>query len=367
LDSQLRADHTGRASPGGVSSPTPIIRTRSSVLVVDDEPSILALLTGQLGHDFDVRVAVSIEQARRALTDRPADIVLTDLHLPDGTGLQLLDWVYRLHPRTARVLLTGTGRIEDAADAVNCARVHRLVLKPWRAEDLLTTLQAVARGLELEREHEQLLDEYRRLNLELEKRVQDRTRELQMKNQILEKMALTDPLTGLPNRRAIELIARKELLRRTRVPSGIAFGLVDADRFKQINSRYLLCGGDHVLVWLGQVLSASMRATDALGRVGGEEFMVVAPGTDAAGADVLAERLRAAVAEGETAYHGKPIRMTVSVGFAVAAADVTAGYEQLREVAAAALAEAKATGRDRCVVRSLAVTPPPRLSPTAGG
>lgn len=347
-------------------------REKCSVLVVDDEPPILAILVGQLGQEFDVRVAGSAEQARLALAERPADIVLTDLHLSDGAGLQLLDWVYRHSPRTARVLLTGTGRIEDAADAVNCARVHRLILKPWRAEDLLTTLQSVAQGLLLERKHEHLLDEYRRLNLELEKRVQDRTLELEqaahqlkMKNQILEKMALTDPLTGLPNRRAIELIARKELLRRTRMPAGIAFGLVDADRFKLINSRYLLSGGDHVLIWLGQALSTAMRATDALGRVGGEEFMVVAPGTDAAGAEVLAERLRSVVAAGETAYHGEPIRMTVSVGFAVAPADLTAGYEQIREVAAAALAEAKATGRNRCVVRSLPVAATvPQLSPS---
>jgi diguanylate cyclase (GGDEF)-like protein len=324
---------------------------------VDDEPAVLALLADQLGPAFDVRVAGSADQARRALTEQRADIVLSDLVLPDGSGLQLLDWVYRHHPHTARVLLTGTGRIEDAADAVNCARVHRLILRPWRAEDLLASLRSVASGVLLERRHEQLLDEYRRLNLELEKRVQDRTRELQMKNQILEKMALTDPLTGLPNRRAIELIARKELLRRTRSPAGIAFGLVDADRFKQVNSRYLLCGGDHVLVWLGQVLAASVRGTDALGRVGGEEFMVVAPATDLAGAEVLAERLRATVAANETSFHGEPIRMTVSVGFAVAPADVTAGYDQLREVAAEALSEAKATGRDRCVVRTFAAAP----------
>ncbi|HVK18570.1 MAG TPA: diguanylate cyclase [Fimbriiglobus sp.] len=359
MDSHLRSDPAGQAGPGDVSLPVPT-RDLCSVLVVDDEPSILALLAAQLGPVFDVRTAGSAEQARRALTERPADIVLTDLHLSDGVGLQLLDWVYRRSPRTARILLTGTGRIEDAADAVNCARVHRLILKPWRAEDLLDTLRSVNQGLLLERRHEHLLDEYRRLNQELEQRVQDRTRELeqaahqlQMKNQILEKMALTDPLTGLPNRRAVELIARKELLRRTRVPDGIAFGLVDADRFKQINSRFLLCGGDHVLVWLSQALSEAIRKTDALGRVGGEEFMVVAPGTDAVGAEVLAERLRAAVAASETAYHGEPIRMTVSVGFAVAPADVTAGYEQLREVAAAALAEAKATGRNRCVVRTL--------------
>jgi diguanylate cyclase (GGDEF)-like protein len=335
-------------------------RYKCSVLVVDDEPAVLALLAGQLAPEFAVATAPSAEQARRALAGRPADIVLTDLQLPDGTGIQLLDWVHRHVPRSARVLLTGTARIEDAADAINNSRIHRLILKPWRAEDLLATLRSVARSLLLERSHEQLLDEYRRLNLDLEKRVTERTRELehalhqlQMKNQILEKMALTDALTGLPNRRAIELIARKELLRRTRTPAPIAFGLIDADRFKHINSRYLLSGGDHVLTWLGHTLQQSIRATDAIGRVGGEEFMVVAPATDPAGAATLAERLRDTVAGGRTAYHGESIQVTVSLGFAVAPPGLSVGYEQLREVAAAALAEAKATGRNRAVVRPL--------------
>jgi diguanylate cyclase (GGDEF)-like protein len=335
-------------------------RYRCSVLVVDDEPAVLALLTSQLSHEFETLTARSGEQARRLLAERPVDVVLTDLQLTDGTGLQLLDWVHRHVPRAARVLLSGTARIEDAADAINCCRVHRLVLKPWRVEDLLATLRSVARGVLLERSHEHLLDEYRRLNSELEQRVQDRTRELQqalhqlqMKNQILEKMALTDPLTGLPNRRAIELIARKELLRRTRTPAPIAFGLVDADRFKQINSLYLLSGGDHVLVWLGQTLQGAIRATDAIGRVGGEEFMVVAPGTDGEGAVILGERLRSTVAESVTDFHAEPIRVTVSIGFAVAPLGTPVGYEQLREVAAAALAEAKATGRNRCIVRAV--------------
>ncbi len=359
MNPQLHDQPTPAAGPGAAPPPAPP-RSNCSVLVVDDEPSVRALMREQLAGEFEVRTAGSVADARRALTDRPADVVLADLHLPDGTGVQFLDWVHRHTPRAARVLLTGTGRIEDAADAVNRCRVHRLILKPWRADDLLTTLRAVARGLLQERGHTQLLDEYRRLNIDLEQRVLERTRELeqalhqlQMKNQILEKMALTDPLTGLPNRRAIELIARKELLRRTRTPAGIAFGLVDADRFKHVNSRYLLSGGDHVLVWLGQRLAASIRATDAIGRVGGEEFMVVAPGADMPGAEVLAERLRATVAGSATEYRGEPIRMTVSVGFAVAPAEVPAGYDQLREIAAAALAEAKATGRDRCVVRAV--------------
>ena len=333
-------------------------RHRCTVLLVDDEPSVLALLVCQLGNEFDVRTACSAEQARRILADKPADVVLTDLQLPDATGIQLLDWVHKHAPRTARVLLTGTARVEDAADAINCCRVHRLVLKPWRTDDLLVTMRSVARGLLLERNHEQLLDDYRRLNEDLERRVQERTRELehvlqqlQLKNHMFEKMSLTDPLTGLPNRRAVEHVAKKEFLRRTRTGGPIGFGLVDADRFKDINSAHHLSGGDHVLTWLAGSLQGAVRACDTVGRVGGEEFMVVAPGTDADGCDTLAERLRATVAGGATEFRGKPIRMTVSVGLAVAPAGSAVGYDQLREAAAAFLAEAKGGGRNRCVVR----------------
>jgi len=332
--------------------PMPPSRYKCSVLVVDDEPAILALLEAQLGREFDVRVATSAEQAREMLVAGGVDILLTDLTLPDATGVQLLDWAYRAFPRTARILISGTVRLQDLADAVNCCHVHRMVLKPWRGEDLLAHLRDVARGLLLERSHEHLLEELRTLNGQLEERVAERTRELQVRTQILEKMALTDPLTGLPNRRAIELIARKELHRRSRSPGPVAFGLIDADHFKLINSRYLLSGGDRVLTALAHTLQRTVRAaTDAVGRIGGEEFMVVAAGTDAEGAAILAERLREAVEECVVESNEDRIRVTVSIGFAVADADAAVGYEALRETAAEALSEAKSAGRNRCVVR----------------
>jgi diguanylate cyclase (GGDEF)-like protein len=327
---------------------------------VDDDPGILAILSSQLGTDFEVLTVGSAGQARSLLGQRTVDILLSDLQLPDEGGLSLLDWVRRTCPRTYRVLLTGTARLEDAADAVNHTQVHRLVLKPWRAEDLLQTLRSTSRALLLERSHEQLLEEMRRLNLDLEQRVADRTRELQsalgqleQKNLILEKMALTDSLTGLPNRRAIDLIARKELVRRLRAPAPIALGLVDADHFKEINTAFLLPGGDHALIWLGRVLNEAIRASDSLGRVGGEEFMVVAPETDLEGAHILGERLRTTVEAGETTYNGASIRLTISVGLAVAPAGVAVGYDQLRLAAAAALNEAKVAGRNRCALRVL--------------
>ena len=334
-----------------------VTRYKCSVLVVDDDPVILSLISIQLGNEFEVLTAGSVEQARGLLVLRSFDIVMTDLQLPGEPGLALLDWVRRMTPRTSRILITGTARLEDAADAINQTQVHRLILKPWRSEDLLQSLRAVSRGLLMERTHEQLLDELRKLNLELEQRVIDRTRELenalsqlQQKNQILEKMALTDPLTSLPNRRAIDTIARKELMRRSRMPSPITVALIDVDYFKQINTNYAYSGGDHILIWLAGILQNSIRALDSLGRVGGEEFLVIAPNTDMTGAAVLAERLRENVEGSSTVYTGQTIQLTISLGLVVADATVPAAYDDLKQFAAEALKEAK-LGRNRAVIR----------------
>ena len=335
-----------------------VTRYKSVVLVVDDDPHVLELLRVQLQGEFEVLTAETSDQAREVLATRTVDMVLADLQLPGETGLSLLEWVRRSAPRTSRLLITGTARLEDAIDAINQAQVHRLILKPWRRDDLLQALRAVARNLMMERSHEQLLDQLRQLNQELERRVEERTQQLQAvleelkrKNHFLEKVAITDPLTGLPNRRGLDMIIRKELYRRQRQPQPLALLLVDIDHFKQINSDYLHPGGDHVLVWLTGVMQQSIRGSDSIARLGGEEFLVVAPGTDLFGAEVLAERLRTSVASSETHYNGKPIRITISVGAAVADAETPVTYNELQELAAAALREAKQKGRNCSIVR----------------
>lgn len=341
-----------------------VTRYKCSILVVDDDQAVLSMLVEQLGGEFEALTSTSASQAREVLARRSVDMVLTDLNLPDESGLSLLDWVRKTTPRTSRVLITGTARLEDAADAINQTQVHRLVLKPWRAADLLQSLRAACRALLMERSHEQLLDELRRLNAELEERVAERTRELeaalgqlQHKTMFLEKMALTDPLTDLPNRRAIELIARKEMNRRRRTPAPITLAMIDLDLFKQFNDVYTLLGGDHALQRLAETLQNLLRTTDSLGRWAGDEFLVVAPETNTEGAAALAERLRAGVEASETVFEGKPMKMTITLGLAVADADMVASYDEVVKCAMLAMKEAKANGRNRAVMHTFSDAP----------
>jgi diguanylate cyclase (GGDEF)-like protein len=320
-----------------------------------------------LESEFEVITAGSTESAREILAQRSIDIVLTDQQLPGQSGVQLLEHVCLHYPQAIRIMMTGLGRLEDAVDAINCGRVHHYLFKPWKADHLLHTMRQAGRSYQHERSNALLHEEIRRSHLELERRVQQRTqeledanRQLQQKNLMLKKMALTDSLTGIPNRRAIERLAKQELVRRTRYPGPLALGLVDADDFKRINSQYLLSGGDHVLNWLGQTLAKAVRTVDTVGRIGGEEFMIVAPETDFEGALTLAERVRLTVANGSTTYNGAAIRITISIGMAVAPAGEAVSFERLRYAAAAALNEAKSQGRNRCVVRVLPSGPPPQ-------
>jgi diguanylate cyclase (GGDEF)-like protein len=89
---------------------------------------------------------------------------------------------------------------------------------------------------------------------------------LEQKNKVLEELALTDPLTSLPNRRAMDRLAERELRRRARFPGPLALLLIDVDDFKSINERYLLPGGDKVLAELARTLKDSMRTIDTVGR-----------------------------------------------------------------------------------------------------
>jgi diguanylate cyclase (GGDEF)-like protein len=154
-------------------------------------------------------------------------------------------------------------------------------------------------------------------------------------------------LTNLPNRRAVDRFAERELRRRDRIPGPLGILLIDVDDFKRINERYSLLGGDKVLVDLAQVLSVSIRATDFLGRIGGEEFMVIAPQTEFKDLIALAEHICTSVEQAEFSYQGEAISVRVSIGPAIIDAGKETDYNSLKHWASAALAEAKRIGKGR--------------------
>jgi diguanylate cyclase (GGDEF)-like protein len=306
-------------------------------------------LSALLTDEFEVLAANSADTAQEILSQRAINIILTDQKMPRRTGVELLEWVRQHSPKTVRLLMTGYAELEDAVEAINRGHVYHYLLKPWRTEELLQILRNAAEKFQLERSREQLLDQLKRLNQELEDRVKQRTREL-------ETLAMTDPLTGLLNRRAIDNVACNELKRQARYSgSPLALGLIDADHFRDINRRYLHTGGDEVLRGLARILVTSIRGVDFVGRVGGEEFLVVAPETHQDGAAVLAERIRSTVERTPIHFRDQTIPITVSIGFAVAEPGMAAEYEQMKHLAAAALGEAKTLGRNRFVIRSLRI------------
>src|SRR5262245_31597517 len=314
---------------------------RCTLLVVDDEAYLLPTLRALLARDFEVLTANSVEEAQKLLHSCAIDILLTDQRMPRKTGVQLLEWAREHSPRTVRLLMTGYSELEDAIEAINRGHVYYYLLKPWRTEDLLQVMRNAADKFLLERRRDQLLEQLQHLNSQLELRVTNRTKELEEANLLLEqrareleRLALTDPLTGLFNRRALDELARFELKRHARYPSPVALGYVDVDHFKRINTDYLLTGGDEVLKGLARLLGGSVREVDSVGRIGGEEFLVIARETNAEGAAVLAERIRATVEANAIDYRGQRICITVSVGFAVAEVGVPAEFEEMARLAA---------------------------------
>lgn len=156
--------------------------------------------------------------------------------------------------------------------------------------------------------------------------------------------ALTDGLTGLPNRRAIDDTLKRLVAHADRTSSPLGVVLFDLDHFKKIND---LCGhekGDEVLAAVGSVVATTVRASDFAGRYGGEEFIVLLPGADRDGAVVAAETLRLAIAGVDVPGVSLPI--TASFGVAAMPDDAVEPTFLLR-VADRSLYVAKANGRNR--------------------
>jgi diguanylate cyclase (GGDEF)-like protein len=168
---------------------------------------------------------------------------------------------------------------------------------------------------------------------------------------IAERLAITDPLTGVFNRRCFFELAEIEFLRSQRLAMPMAVLLIDIDHFKGVNDRYGHAVGDVVLSQVAQSCAGGLRHYDVLARYGGEEFVALLPSTDLGTATVVAERLRNGVAALRAPLKqpvgGKDtIESTISIGAAALTAPITS-FSALLELADQAMYRAKASGRNR--------------------
>lgn len=299
-----------------------------TVLIVDDDPSVLAYLQGLVeAAGYEVLTAVDGVQALQRLDASPASIVVTDLSMPRMDGLELCR---RIRARAGSgyvyvMLLTIRDDEKDILAGLG-AGADDYLSKRTSAAQFTARLWTARRVLSLEYSLKVALEEKRR-------------------------MAMTDPLTGLYNRRYFMRHLSRELKRLQRWGGDASVILLDVDHFKKINDSFGHAAGDLVLKKLTRLICQSFkRETDWCARLGGDEFVIVLEGASLARARVGAEKLRQSIAETpiETAFG--PVSVTASIGISgiqSAAGGRATTVEVLLEAADANLYRSKAAGRNR--------------------
>lgn len=168
----------------------------------------------------------------------------------------------------------------------------------------------------------------------------------------LERLTITDALTGLPNRRALLQYVEQMLPHSVRENEPVSLALLDIDYFKAVNDDYGHPVGDAVLRLFAQHLQGLVRASDFTARIGGEEFGILMPATDGDGARELCERLRTSIEALPLPVPDHELRLTASFGVTTAAPGEAVSFNTLYILADRALYEAKGQGRNRVVARS---------------
>lgn len=298
------------------------------VLVADDSRTIRNVLSTIIGRwGFVASEATNGEEAWRRLQE------------PGAPRLALLDWeMPRMNgPEVCRLL---RGREGEGASYTYVL----LVTSRSAKYDMVAGIEAGADDYVVKPFDEHEL----RARLRTGRRIVELQRELYRLKEMFREQSRTDPLTGCLNRRAIMERLAGELSRASREGSSLSVGVVDIDRFKQLNDTLGHPAGDAALCELARRMQSALRGSDAFGRTGGEEFVVLWPGAEVSGARFAGERLRHAIADGPFVVAGTRLPVTVSVGVTSTAGDEAPEIVLAR--ADQALYAAKRNGRDRVEV-----------------
>ena len=261
------------------------------VLVVDDDELMRTQLSILLQHaGYIVTVAASGEEALRCLDADPCSIVISDWEMPDMDGIALTRHLrgQRLESYIYVFLLTVRRAKRDIVVGLQ-AGADDYISKDAPPEEILARLETARRIVTLEQALRSANRENRRL-------------------------AITDALTGTRNRRYMMKYLPREFDRSRRYGRPIAALICDLDHFKQVNDSFGHDAGDDVLREFCSRTQSCLRGSDWMARTGGEEFVVVLPETDLAGAAKVAERIRAAIALEPMQTCAGPLEITVSIG-----------------------------------------------------
>ena len=324
---------------GGAQSDAGDAAAPLTVLVVEDDLVALRVLVAQLTREG--HTVLTATDGRAGLTEAmqsSPDVVVTDWMMPELDGVAMTRSLRQSsYGQQVHVILM-TGRDEDCrvVEAFE-GGVDEYLTKPLNARVLMARVRAAGRTIGLRRQVQSLL-------LERERQLAEQA----ILSRKLQVASLTDPLTGLPNRRcAMERLAREA---KVALKSGSVFSVVmfDIDRFKAVNDTHGHDAGDVVLKEVSQVLRQGVRRGDLVCRLGGEEFLAVCPSADSTIAAAIAERVRALVAA--TTIHHPPFEgsVTTSGGVAVWGRDGT-DVDALLLCADKRLYAAKHAGRNRVV------------------
>lgn len=288
-----------------------------SVLVVDDDEQLAEWISLVLNKiNVSSTVLHEIDNLLNKLSEKRPDLIILDYHLPDCTGVELAN-VIRQHPNYIGIpiLFLSTDSTEITQLDAMIHGGDDFVSKPVKEQVLLDLVLSKV-----------------------------------MRSRVLNKQMMCDGLTGLYNHTYIESILETEVQRvlRQELPSDLCFVMIDIDYFKSVNDEYGHVTGDTVLRVLSHLLKNRLRASDFVGRYGGEEFVVIMPETRKEQAYSVIESIRKAFAEIEHRKKDLEFKVTFSAG--IACLTEHASVVQLTAQADIAMYRAKELGRNQVVI-----------------
>lgn len=317
-----------------------------TVLVVDDDPGMRLVLEHLLRQDgHRVALANDGKEALKLAIEINPQLVVSDWVMPEMDGVALCGALRETNQGRHMyfILLTGMVHDDQLVEAFE-AGVDDYLTKPFNPRVLTARLRAADRVIRLQEETDRDSRNLRRF-----------ATELAVANRRLQQAALTDSLTGLPNRRFLMERLDQEWAAGTRSQRPFTVMMADIDTFKQVNDVHGHEVGDSILRQVGATLRRVSRVDDVVGRLGGEEFVVICPGTKAETAITLAERLRRNIQDQIMQVGNVALRVTISIGVAERDPSMKRPDEVMR-VADSALYRAKRDGRNR--VHGGPVAPP---------